>query len=105
MDVFKYLRRNKEFFVDDNLSLDEFKNRLIEWSDQSEIKPKFRRAIIQRIARIKNIPFGEDLECLLKDLAELKSGVVVTDQEAIMLSLIHISEPTRRTPISYAVFC
>src|SRR5665647_578139 len=25
--------------------------------------------------------------------------------EARMLSLIHISEPTRRTPISYAVFC
>ena len=24
---------------------------------------------------------------------------------AIVLSLIHISEPTRRTPISYAVFC
>src|SRR5665647_1861663 len=24
---------------------------------------------------------------------------------AMMLSLIHISEPTRRTPISYAVFC
>ena len=23
----------------------------------------------------------------------------------VMLSLIHISEPTRRTPISYAVFC
>ena len=28
-----------------------------------------------------------------------KKGVVLT------LSLIHISEPTRRTPISYAVFC
>src|SRR5665647_3874996 len=25
--------------------------------------------------------------------------------KAIYLSLIHISEPTRRTPISYAVFC
>ena len=25
--------------------------------------------------------------------------------EIIRLSLIHISEPTRRTPISYAVFC
>ena len=25
--------------------------------------------------------------------------------DAIVLSLIHISEPTRRTPISYAVFC
>ena len=24
---------------------------------------------------------------------------------ALVLSLIHISEPTRRTPISYAVFC
>src|SRR5665647_5682 len=27
------------------------------------------------------------------------------DQAMQMLSLIHISEPTRRTPISYAVFC
>ena len=26
-------------------------------------------------------------------------------EEHPMLSLIHISEPTRRTPISYAVFC
>ena len=26
-------------------------------------------------------------------------------QTTIILSLIHISEPTRRTPISYAVFC
>src|SRR5665647_1776841 len=25
--------------------------------------------------------------------------------DALELSLIHISEPTRRTPISYAVFC
>ena len=25
--------------------------------------------------------------------------------DVIVLSLIHISEPTRRTPISYAVFC
>ena len=25
--------------------------------------------------------------------------------EGMDLSLIHISEPTRRTPISYAVFC
>src|SRR5664279_6290896 len=26
-------------------------------------------------------------------------------QGELLLSLIHISEPTRRTPISYAVFC
>src|SRR5680860_1756380 len=29
----------------------------------------------------------------------------VTRSLSIDLSLIHISEPTRRTPISYAVFC
>ena len=33
----------------------------------------------------------------------------ITDRSALLqignLSLIHISEPTRRTPISYAVFC
>src|SRR5664279_1707361 len=29
----------------------------------------------------------------------------VTEQGIAALSLIHISEPTRRTPISYAVFC
>ena len=34
------------------------------------------------------------------ELAERLSSVTVYD-----LSLIHISEPTRRTPISYAVFC
>src|SRR5665647_3890093 len=28
-----------------------------------------------------------------------------TVNEVLNLSLIHISEPTRRTPISYAVFC
>src|SRR5665647_2341307 len=36
---------------------------------------------------------------LIGDL--LRQGVV----KDIFLSLIHISEPTRRTPISYAVFC
>ena len=29
----------------------------------------------------------------------------VGSRDALILSLIHISEPTRRTPISYAVFC
>src|SRR5664279_5066664 len=31
--------------------------------------------------------------------------IVVNGQNISYLSLIHISEPTRRTPISYAVFC
>src|SRR5664279_5961001 len=34
------------------------------------------------------------------DIAEVQTAFNVLE-----LSLIHISEPTRRTPISYAVFC
>ena len=34
----------------------------------------------------------------------MKTGLVV-EGGGMKLSLIHISEPTRRTPISYAVFC
>src|SRR5665647_3824302 len=34
-----------------------------------------------------------------------KDGVVRWRCADLQLSLIHISEPTRRTPISYAVFC
>src|SRR5665647_3764830 len=33
------------------------------------------------------------------------AGHMFSDSAALGLSLIHISEPTRRTPISYAVFC
>ena len=58
------------------------------------------------------------------EIADTGSGISQADQEKIFdrfyrvenavhteqgtglgLSLIHISEPTRRTPISYAVFC
>src|SRR5664279_4311509 len=38
--------------------------------------------------------------------ARLAAAVVCPSQGGdLALSLIHISEPTRRTPISYAVFC
>ena len=36
---------------------------------------------------------------------KIKQGTYLNDKVVIDLSLIHISEPTRRTPISYAVFC
>ena len=35
----------------------------------------------------------------------LGAQLKILGAQLIMLSLIHISEPTRRTPISYAVFC
>src|SRR5664279_6219578 len=39
-------------------------------------------------------------------LGEVWEGLTSRDTGGVfLLSLIHISEPTRRTPISYAVFC
>ena len=36
----------------------------------------------------------------------INAGILIAEAgEVANLSLIHISEPTRRTPISYAVFC
>ena len=36
---------------------------------------------------------------------EIDSGIKAKDESLLDLSLIHISEPTRRYNISYAVFC
>ena len=44
----------------------------------------------------------------IKKVIEVIDKVAATDARVLItggLSLIHISEPTRRTPISYAVFC
>ena len=42
------------------------------------------------------------IEAELKDVVESDEGLKA---ELLMLSLIHISEPTRQAEISYAVFC
>src|SRR5680860_89202 len=38
-------------------------------------------------------------------LPDVRDGLKPVHRRILYLSLIHISEPTRRTPISYAVFC
>ena len=52
-----------------------------------------------------NLKDAKDIE-LVKKLIE-KADIITQNFRpgVIELSLIHISEPTRRTPISYAVFC
>ena len=48
------------------------------------------------------------MRALKKIMAALALTAVLAGCSAdniLSLSLIHISEPTRRTPISYAVFC
>src|SRR5678810_439319 len=38
-------------------------------------------------------------------IREVHSGIVTDTRPVVILSLIHISEPTRQAEISYAVFC
>src|SRR5680860_1815904 len=53
------------------------------------------------ISKVLTYGVGQSmLEWNVKRQFDLRSGSHYTS-----LSLIHISEPTRRTPISYAVFC
>ena len=49
----------------------------------------------------ERIEVKEFIPTKANDIPMAKASMLV----AIALSLIHISEPTRRTPISYAVFC
>ena len=44
--------------------------------------------------------FGANAACIAAGMERL-----ILKAKSVDLSLIHISEPTRRTPISYAVFC
>src|SRR5665647_2398325 len=49
---------------------------------------------------------GAEIECVY--IPESDRGTLCVSSQVgctLNLSLIHISEPTRRTPISYAVFC
>src|SRR5680860_139996 len=60
----------------------------------------------QLISHNQNI-FGSnrvEFVCLDAITDELPKGDLIIVRQVLQLSLIHISEPTRRTPISYAVF-
>src|SRR5680860_1893833 len=52
--------------------------------------------------RLREELLAQAPECVL---GVLDLGLRSRHRQYLMLSLIHISEPTRRTPISYAVFC
>src|SRR5664279_5628019 len=56
---------------------------------------------------LSSIAFGAGLIAAAMNISGQAAQIVLTLPSAasLDLSLIHISEPTRRTPISYAVFC
>src|SRR5665647_1496017 len=68
----------------------------------------FRRPVVAALISIEFVValtllsrFKFDKLWMTVDFVDL----MIIDQDTSALSLIHISEPTRRTPISYAVFC
>src|SRR5664279_6151321 len=54
---------------------------------------------------LEDIPKGTVVLEYTGERITKEEGDVRYDGRPFTLSLIHISEPTRRTPISYAVFC
>src|SRR5665647_1415236 len=99
-------------------------------ADICQVMANPKRLQILNLLREKELSVGEMVQVLGVAKANLsqhlslmrQKGIVITRRQGttiyyrlaipyiteaceIMLSLIHISEPTRRTPISYAVFC
>src|SRR5665647_4954 len=74
-----------------------------------------RFSFIEKLIQKKFRPTGENLQrnffgLVFSNPVGLAAGFdknarYLNELKALGLSLIHISEPTRRTPISYAVFC
>ena len=54
---------------------------------------------------VRRVSYGVGIERVFPINSPFVEKVTVVRKGKVRLSLIHISEPTRRTPISYAVFC
>src|SRR5680860_871971 len=65
-----------------------------------------QNSVPARAARCREVQVECIRSALVQSAPSLDVGIVEHRRCApTLLSLIHISEPTRRTPISYAVFC
>ena len=65
---------------------------------------------VEKLAKAVKSTLGASGKCVIYEDARgnpviTKDGVTVAESVVLFLSLIHISEPTRRYAISYAVFC
>src|SRR5680860_1689666 len=70
------------------------------FQEERKVTEYLQRAMLPEIPRVRGLSLDLCYE------SATKSRLVGGDfYDVLLLSLIHISEPTRRTPISYAVFC
>ena len=72
---------------------------------ERKAKPSFKEAVLVLTVIVLSIAIGVVGLKLSPNITILAAIGMVMLYAVVKLSLIHISEPTRRTPISYAVFC
>ena len=93
-----------EYILADKKNITQFKNLYAQdtqnffqriLNKKQDVDKAFLKSILSRNFTVNNLPRSDVLEL----------SFVSKNPKISQLSLIHISEPTRRTPISYAVFC
>ena len=120
-EIFGFLNNNQELLEKDKDSfLEEFEIKLSKLIPPSEISKRVMgKKFFNRASKKQIQNFNEKFKKTLLDsysgaLQNIEGSNIVIDSHfhpnermdlAVVLSLIHISEPTRRTTISYAVFC
>ena len=79
-------------------------------TETTGINPRDGHRIIEigALELMHHLPTGKELHIYINPEREIDDGAVAVHgltSSFLSLSLIHISEPTRRRGISYAVFC
>lgn len=89
MGIFNWISNNKNRIEvklnmadDDKIMLVEQQNRLAEWATRTEMDPEWRKEIINRISKMEKALSGQELDNFTKELAELKLGIGITENEA-----------------------
>ena len=87
-------------------TLDVFIDRVEAINDSIKKLNHFNNELDQKINAVQNMKLKVDISELKNESSKINSSLSQISKDTLSgLSLIHISEPTRRVVISYAVFC
>ncbi len=73
--------KQHNFNINEDCTLDEQRNSLVDWACNEEMQPEYRRNVMSEISRMKKVLRGEELSRFIRHLVELKLGVGVTFEE------------------------
>jgi hypothetical protein len=85
-----FLRHHNPEPSDKSITLAEQQNALIEWATNIDMEPKWRKEIMRKISKMDRVLEGDEYERFITELAELKLGIGVTEDEA--LEIMRLSE-------------